>query len=355
VLINYKYQGYIVVNQIKFTISLMAVTCAAFLATESNLKSAQAGEVVVKQATESIPSSPVRIAANTESIPLPGSFSQSALDLQPQNNSITNKATFQASIDLEKFCKDYPYNTRCNGINQPTQETEKLPTPPKVNPSTPTQENKKSGWAISPEVSTLGVGASVTKSLTPNFNARVGVNTFSASTGELTVESDGVESKVDANVNLFNVSTLIDYHPFKNSGFRITGGAVLNNGNNIEGTVKPSNNTVTIGGETYTINALKSVKAKVPLSNSFAPYLGIGWGNAVKKDKGFGFNVNLGVMFRGKPSVEISPDYGPDANADPIIKSNIDASIAQAKNDAQKDLDKIPVYPVLSVGVSYQF
>ena len=342
-------------NKIKFAISLMAVTSAAFLVAESNLKSAQAADVVVKQTTESIPSSPVKIAANTESIPLPGSFSQSALDLQPQNNSITNKATVQAAIDLDKFCKDYPYNTRCNGINQPTQETEKLPTSPKVNPTTPTQENKKSGWAISPEVSTLGVGASVTKSLTPNLNARVGVNTFSVSTGELTVETDGVEAKVDANANLFNVSTLVDYHPFENSGFRITGGAVLNNGNNIEGTVKPSNNTVTIGGETYSVDALRSVKAKVPLSNSFAPYLGIGWGNAVKKDKGFGFNVNLGVMFRGKTSVELTPEYGPDVNANPTIKTDIDASINKAKNDAQKDLDKVPVYPVLSVGVSYQF
>jgi hypothetical protein len=340
------------VNKIRFAMCLMAVTCAAFLIAESNIKSAQAAEVVVNKTTNSIPSNPVQVAVNTESVPQPGSFSQSALDLQPQSNSLTNKTTVQAAIDIEKFCKDYPYNTRCNGVNKTTQPTEESPTPLKVNPTTSTGKNTKSGWAITPEVSTLGAGVSVTKSLTPNLNARVGVNGLSVSTGEFTVTTDNIDSKVNANVNLFNVSTLVDYHPFKNSGLRITGGAVLNNGNNIEGTVKPSNGTVTIGGETYSVDALRSVKVKAPISNTFAPYLGIGWGNAVKAGKGFGYNVNLGVMFRGKPSVEITPEFGPDADA---IKTQINDSITQAKNDAQKELDKIPVYPVLSVGVSYQF
>ncbi|MFM6013487.1 MAG: hypothetical protein ACKO99_23040, partial [Dolichospermum sp.] len=76
--------------------------------------------------------------------------------------------------------------------------------------------------AITPEISTLGVGATVTKSITPNINAKVGVNGLGISRD---IDLSDVDYK--AKLNLFNVSTLAEYYPWKNGGFRLTGGLVF--------------------------------------------------------------------------------------------------------------------------------
>jgi hypothetical protein len=207
--------------------------------------------------------------------------------------------------------------------------------------------NKGIGLAITPEVSTLGVGASITKSITPNFNARVGIN-------GLGVGADITETDVTykADLNLSNISTVIDYHPFQNSGFRLTGGLVFQD-NNIKGQGTPTNNSITIGNDTYTSNDLQSVDAKVSFPNSVAPYVGIGWGNAVKPGRRWGFSFNLGVMFTGSPEIDITPTYGPSIT--PAVQNEIDTSIQQEVRDLEDDLEWLNIYPVLSLGISYQF
>jgi hypothetical protein len=268
----------------------------------------------------------------TETHPQPGTFSYNAADLLAKR-----------PLDLNQLCKNYPLNSRCT--ERPT------PSKPQVEEPKPTEEKssetpkKTSGWAITPEISTLGVGATVTKSITPNINAKVGINGLGVS-GDF--DESGV--KYNANLNLFNVSTLVDYHPWKNSGFRLTGGLVFQD-NNAEGTGKASGNgTIKIGDTEYTKEQLTSVKAKVSLANSVAPYLGIGWGNAVKPGKHWGFSLNLGVMFAGSPKVDITP-----VGANPALLTQIQADIERERKQLENDLNGLNIYPVLSTGISYQF
>ncbi|MBD2133851.1 MULTISPECIES: hypothetical protein [unclassified Sphaerospermopsis] len=148
------------------------------------------------------------------------------------------------------------------------------------------------------------------------MNAKLGI------TG-LGISADIEESDIsyDAKLNLFNVSTLVDYHPWQKSGFRLTGGLVFQD-NNIEGTGKATNGgtTININGIDYSINPGDTVKAKISLPNSVAPYLGIGWGNAVKSGNRWGFSANLGVMFAGSPKVELTaPDYIPAGDVEQVL------------------------------------
>ena len=55
-----------------------------------------------------------------------------------------------------------------------------VPVPPPETPNTGRErENRaKSGWAIVPEVSSLGLGGNIVTRITPNFNARLGINAF---------------------------------------------------------------------------------------------------------------------------------------------------------------------------------
>jgi hypothetical protein len=79
--------------------------------------------------------------------------------------------------------------------------------------------------------------------------------------------------------------------------------------------------------------------------NSFRPYLGIGFGRAVPKNR-IGCQFDLGVQFWGKPDVYV-PVY--DEATKQFIDEKIDGD--RAGNDAGKVLktiSKISVYPVLN-------
>ena len=323
-------------NKIHFSIILLGTVTAALLISGNQQASATEINNNVSQKT-------------IESLDTTKIISYKAADLQPESNSIVNLKNTQAALDLDKFCKDFPLNSRCE--NRPV----KVEVQPEVQIKAPKQETQstKSGWAVKGEAGTLGAGVSVTNSLAPNLNARLGVTGFSTDLGERTIKNVNVKGKL----NLFNVTTGLDYYPIKGSGFHVTGGLVFNNGNNADLTAKPSASasTIQIDGKTYSVDALRNVKAKVPLTNAAAPYLGIGWGNPVRDNENLEVSLNLGLVFRGKPSVQVTPEYGPDADNIPGLKDEINTSIANYKKDIQDGLDKLPVYPVLSVGVSYQF
>ena len=331
-------------NKLKFGTSVLTVAAGLVMGTSIN-QVVIAEEVVVEPITQPVVTNEVIATSitpeKTETHPQPGTFSYSAGDLL---------AT--VPLDLDVFCKSYPLNSRCTERSTPSK--------PQRGESKPTQESKPTeemsqtsvktrGWAITPEISTLGVGATVTKSITPNVNAKLGIN-------GLGISRDISLSDVDykANLNLFNVSTLADYHPWKNGGFRLTGGLVFQD-NNIEGTGKPKNGvTIRINNKDYNSKTvLTSLNAKVSFENSVAPYIGLGWGNAVKPGKHLGFSANLGAMFSGSPKVSLTPGFGPDAT--PALRAEINSNIEAERKKQESDLNWLNIYPVFSLGISYQF
>ena len=331
-------------NKLKFGTSVLTVAAGLVMGTSIN-QVVIAEEVVVEPINQPVVTNEVIATSitpeKTETHPQPGTFSYSAGDLL---------ATIP--LDLDVFCKSYPLNSRCTERSTPSK--------PQRGESKPTQESKPTeemsqtsvktrGWAITPEISTLGVGATVTKSITPHINAKVGIN-------GLGISRDVTVSNVDykANLNLFNVSTLVDYLPWKNGGFHLTGGLVFQD-NNLEGTGKPKNGvTININGKDYNSKTvLTSLNAKVSFENSVAPYIGLGWGNAVKPGKRWGFSANLGAMFSGSPKVSLTPGFGKDATD--AIKAEINSNIEAERKKQESDLNWLNIYPVFSLGISYQF
>ena len=326
--------------------SINQVVMAEEVVAESITQPAVKNEVIVESITQPVVTNEVIAtsitAEKSEPHPQPGTFTYSAGDLLAK-----------VPLDLNIFCKNYPLNSRCTNRSTPVkpQIEESQPQPEKSQPTEETSQTpvKSSGWAITPEISTLGVGATVTKSITPNINAKVGIN-------GLGISRDISVSDVDykAKINLFNVSTLVDYLPWQKSGFHLTGGLVFQD-NNLEGTGKANNGgTININGIPYdTTTQLESVKAKVSFANSVAPYIGLGWGNAVKPGKHWGFSANLGAMFSGSPKVDLTPIFAPAAN--PTIKQQINTNIEAERKKQEDDLNWLNIYPVFSLGISYQF
>lgn len=264
----------------------------------------------------------------------------------------------QRELDLDRFCQNYPYNSKCSGVTPSAEPGVEIPVP-QVDSST---ADSKSGWAIVPEVSTLGLGGSIIREITPNFNARVGVNAFT--TG---IDVNETQFDYEGDLNLFNVSTLIDIQPFKNSGFRLSAGLILGN-NNIEGTADVSDRVadelgeVELNGENIdirdlNIDNLATIDADIELNRDVAPYVGIGGGNAVGAGKGLGFWWNLGVVFGGSPEATVTSNFSAEIPAElrEEVEAAADRTLENEEEDLNDELDLLGVYPVVSLGFSYQF
>ncbi len=316
-------------NKYKLGLSLVALTFGCLVIGDSVTRSVSAEEAEI---------------AKTQS--LANSFSTKATDL------VFDYQLAQLIRDLEKFCTNYPYNSQCRDRPQPGTEVE---TKPSTMPESTSRESgtPKTGWAVVPEVSTLGLGGSVVRKIIPEFNARVGVNAFG-----LGFDIEDTDAVYEADLNLFNVSTLVDYHPIKSSGLRLSGGLIFGD-NSVEGTATPTlegeEQTIDIGNETFNVNELVSVDADFDITNSVSPYLGLGWGNPVSGNKGLGFWANLGVVFGGSPEVNITANPNPEANLPPETEQRINEAVAKETEDLEDEIDFISVYPVVSLGISYQF
>jgi len=186
--------------------------------------------------------------------------------------------------------------------------------------------------AVAAKVGTLGVGVELSTNIVPFFaNVRLQGNGFNYNT---TITDTNVT--YDAKLKLASVGLLADIYPFAGK-FRVSGGAYYN-GNKLDMHAKPLG-AVVIGGTTY---ANPAVNTKVDF-NKFAPYLGIGWGDAVAGGSPIGFSIEVGALYMGKPKTSIT---APGVAA---------ADIAAEKQQLDKSLRNMQWYPVASIGMNFKF
>ncbi len=189
--------------------------------------------------------------------------------------------------------------------------------------------------AVTAKLGTLGLGVEGTFGLTEHFNARLGLNKFDYDRTETISDIE-----YDLNLEWQSISLLADWHPFGNA-FRFTAG-LMNNGNELSGSSTATGITV---GDTFYPGI--GLDAKLDF-DSTAPYLGVGWGNALSADRGWGFNVDLGIMYQGSGNVTLTPTGVNAGLVDP-------ADIALEEQRFEDDIKNYKYYPVLSFGVSYRF
>lgn len=190
-------------------------------------------------------------------------------------------------------------------------------------------------------VGTLGAGINVATPINDSFQLRLNVN--GAKYSKTATEED---VDYDADLKFANAGLLVDYFPFESVGFHLTGGAYYN-ANKIEARANPS------GAGTIEINDFEYNKDDLALNgkldfDKFAPYAGIGWGND-SRSEGFGFSLDLGVLV-GSTNVALTPDIKND-----LLRAQIEADVAAEQKKLDDDLDKLKVYPVVMLGITYTF
>lgn len=190
------------------------------------------------------------------------------------------------------------------------------------------------GFALGAKAGTTGLGLEGTWGLSQSVNLRLGYYAFDYSTD---LEEQGVE--YDGDLDLQNAGLFADWHPFQ-GGFRLSAGGIQT-GNEFRGF---ADGELEVGVNTYQAE----LNAEVGWS-TFAPYLGLGFGNAVDSGR-WSFAFDLGVMFVGEPSVRLVGSID-----EPALQAQFDQDVAREEAELREELKDTKHYPVVSLGVAYHF
>ncbi|MGB8517830.1 MAG: hypothetical protein WCD45_08070 [Gallionella sp.] len=202
------------------------------------------------------------------------------------------------------------------------------------------------GLAVGAKVGTLGMGLELTKGLSDSFGARLGFNTFNYST---TTAKSSIN--YDFKLQLQSFSLLGDWYPFQGA-FRTSAGLYYNN-NKFSLAGQPTGGSYVIGGTTYTAGQVGNVNGEVSF-NKISPYIGLGWGNPAGQGKGWGLVSDFGLLMQGQPNTALSATCGA-AIVGTAQCANLQNSVITERGKLQNSLNNFNLYPVASVGVTYQW
>lgn len=178
---------------------------------------------------------------------------------------------------------------------------------------------------------TTGVGVDLGGDVLPTLGWRLGVSGMNVNT-----HVDTNDVRYDAKAKVLTGSLLLDWSPL--GPFRISGGFMPNR-NKIDLTGQPS------GGGSFPAGS--SLTGDVKPERSFAPYLGIGYGNVWTR--GVNFYFDLGVMFQGSPEVALNLNCG---SASPAQCAAAQTQLEAERQRVQDKVDRYKYYPVANIGLT---
>lgn len=149
---------------------------------------------------------------------------------------------------------------------------------------------------VSLGIGTTGYSGAIHYQLSERIGVRFGYSKGYYDPNYFTI-FNGNSVNVTSEFNIETLHLLIDYFPFKDKIFRITGG-MTKNFNSYMVNVTPLSSQ-TFGYIVYPPEMIGSMKAKVNVME-YNPYLGIGFGKTIPKTK-IGLGFDLGLYYHGSP------------------------------------------------------
>ena len=197
---------------------------------------------------------------------------------------------------------------------------------------------------------TLGPGVNAGYDFSKDLTLRGLYNHFN-----LDFDKKRVGKEYEGKMRLRSLGLLLDWHPFWGA-FRVSGGGFLNN-NTLSASTEGK--LLKIGSHEY-----QNVELDFRMDfERLAPYLGIGWTSGRGRG-GLSFTADVGALLRSAPKVSASGradgcDFSISTGGDVVVCSGdpgVAASDLEEEHEKLRDdLDKLKVYPVISLGVSYRF
>lgn len=204
--------------------------------------------------------------------------------------------------------------------------------------------------SISVNAGTLGVGVQVAAPVNRYLSLRAGLMmlpyTYNYDYKEVIHYegySDEAAIPMKAKASMVNGLLLADIFPFRNTRFHLTGGFYMGTSNIIKISGE-ADRVIEIGDVIIEPGENGRVAAQLE-TNSFKPYLGLGFGSSVTKRKRVGFKFELGAMFHGSPKIVVTE--GQSIN-------DVDLEITESLSDFNKFLKNFNVYPVLNFQLNFR-
>jgi hypothetical protein len=189
-------------------------------------------------------------------------------------------------------------------------------------------------WGLGARIGTTGIGGDFGFDVAPTLGGRIGY-----SAGSFSRDVNTSEVNYDAKFKASNLNLLLDWSPF--GPFRISAGFIANDNKiDVNGT-----------GNAGTAFQGSTLSGQIKPDKSFAPYLGIGYGNVWTA--GLNFYFDLGIMFQGSPQVSLQVNCS--ASTTPA-----QCAAAQSQGEAERQrlqdkVDKYKYYPVANIGITFGF
>ena len=201
---------------------------------------------------------------------------------------------------------------------------------------------------------TLGAGVHAGYDISNDLAIRGLVNYFN-----LDFDKKKAGNEYKGEVDLRSVGLVLDWHPFWGA-FRVSGGAFLND-NRLSASTEGVDLGIGLGEYDADLN-FRMDFAKT------APYLGIGWTSGRGRG-GLSFTADIGALIRSAPRVSangqaegcefaVSRDGAAEVDCSGIagvVAGELRNDLEREHRELREDLDKLKVYPVVSLGVSYRF
>ncbi|MEM6413435.1 MAG: hypothetical protein AAF720_02125 [Pseudomonadota bacterium] len=202
-------------------------------------------------------------------------------------------------------------------------------------------EDDRNRFAVGVYGGTLGIGGDVQARATDWLVFRAGGHVF-----DLNIDEEYDDIDYDANVNLSNAFLTADFHPFEN-GFLLSTGLIIGP-KTISLSATPTE-TIQIGDEEFTPAEVGTLTGEVSARGA-APFLGLGFDNAVTRGSRVGISFLLGVGFTGAPEAELLAEGG--------ILENDEDFLTQLEIEVENledDVDNFRFFPVARLGITVGF
>lgn len=198
----------------------------------------------------------------------------------------------------------------------------------------PATAQEQSRFSVGVTGGTLGIGPEVSVQASRKIGLRASATFLSVSK-----EFEGDSLTYDGTAKLKSGGVMVDFRP-SGGGFRLSAGARIN-GNRATAVATPAA-PVDIDGTLYTPAQVGTVTGGLDFKN-LAPMLTLGYSDT---HQGLRFSLDAGAMFQGNPRVQNFTASGGGVSA---------ADLAAERDSVQQDVDGYKVWPVLQIGLGYNF
>jgi len=202
------------------------------------------------------------------------------------------------------------------------------------------------GMAVTADLGTTGAGVHIVLPMESTLNGRFGINYLKH---DFDKRSGGIAYDAEAKLQTFDV--LFDWYVIDHSAFRLTGG-VMYNGNEVSGRARPNaNGQYLINGRGYSAADVGNLDADIDFQKA-APYIGIGWGNALTPNRRWNFQADLGAFYHGKAHVNL---VSRGCTSSRVTCTVLASDVAREETRLAEELSDHTFFPVLRASVSYSF